>query len=571
VLAGGVPLGPAALAAAPGPGSPPAAPLSWAQTLERLIGDAVMEVLRDAQSGRAVVPAVLAVAERYVSSFHTIDLARPIDSVLGELVTQARQRLAQSADCPPEMLSGLGETNRWNGAQIADDEFRRYFRPKAMAIADAWTSELLWSGLRALGYPDEQVRLVRVLVDARGVVAEPDRSKVASEGLRLGAISWAAWREACGFSEADAPTPEEQAQLLAAFGKSWQQQLEPGEVNRQAGSALVLDSTATETSERATADVAARVPPLTKIVATRTAASTQLPLTADELAEQLAAVEQTTRSRVEEAVEAAFDQALSRAGAKLKNWSRADGDLRALLATVEPRDVAAVLGPAATRRVVADRFADDDERSEDLFAAALVALLLSFRRIARGAYERAARLLGLSIIEPGESADDGAALIAADVERNIDAGEQVLRASLLELADRELFDPLVQPADGERSSLRVPSPVVRRALAAAGGAPVEPGLTGDVEAARGLVFGPTLSRYQPDRLGWRWVYGVELRTHPYLPHLGIDGKVFSGADDEGLRGLAPGGGSAYPGDHYGCLCDWVPVFRDDGTTSDDAA
>lgn len=555
-------------AAGVGPGTPPRAPMTWAQTLERLIGDAVMEVLRDAQSGRAVVPAVLAVAEKYVGSFEKIDLHRTIDSALSTLVEQARTRLAESADCPPEMLRGLGETNRWNGAQIADDEFRRYFRPKAMTIADAWTVELLWAGLLALGHPLDEVTRIRVLVDARGVVAEPDRSKLATEGLRLGAISWAAWREACGFSEQDAPTDDERAQLLAWLRPSRaESELPAGEVNRQVGAAAFVElDTTTETVELEPPRLlrAAELPTLRSLT-TRTAASIVTELDADELAEQLLLIEQSARSRLEEACEAAFDQSLARGGAKLKTWARRDPELRQLLTQVDARDVHATLGPERARRVLASQFADDGDHREELFAAALAALLLSFDRIGRGVFERVARLLQLVIVRDGDPVPESArgVITAAEVERNLAAGAEVLRRSMLDLAQREVFDPVTGPQLGELTDLRVPTPVVRRTLAATGGESVEPGLTADAQSADGLVFGPTLAKYQPARLAWRWVYGPEVRARPWEPHLAVDGRTFSGPSDPGLSGLRPGGGQGFPGDHGGCRCDWVPVFADE--------
>lgn len=565
VIAGGIPLGPAS--GGPfgvAPGSPPAAPATWAQQLERLIGDAVMEVLRDAQSGRAVIPAVLSVAEKYVQSFGEIDLGRPIDAALAGLVEQARTRLAESADCPPEMLRGLGETNRWNGAQIADDEYRRYFRPKAMTIADAWTIELLWGGLRALKYEEALIRRVRVLVDARGVVAEPDRSGLATEGLRSGAISWAAWRTACGFSEADAPTPEERAEILAAIGRG-AQQAQSGEVNRAVGSAPIESVAAEQPAEPAAATVR-RVPRIGKLRVRQAASNAQEGLSGRALAEQLSAIEGTARTRLEEAAEAALDQALTRGGAKLKTWARRDHDLRGLLAAVDARDVPGVLGPERALRIASAEFADDDtRRREDLFAAALAALLLSFGRIASGAAERALRLLGVAVLQPGEAAPAwaSATIPVEEISRNIDGGGLVLRESLLLLADREIFDPVTAPAAGELTGLRVPAPVIRRAMAAAGGASIEPGLAPLEDAAPGLVFGPTISAFAPARLGWEWVYGDTPRARPWEPHLAVDGRVFTGPADPALAGLAPGGGQGYPGDHDGCRCDWLPVYPEE--------
>lgn len=551
--------------ASSGPGEAPAQPLPWAQRLEKLIGDAVFEVLRDAQSGRAVIPPVLSVNSEYFDKFHMIELARPIDKALHELVTQARNRLAESADCPPEMLRGLGETNRWNGAQIADDEYRRYFRPKAMAIADSWTVELLWGGLEALSYDPIKRQRVRVLVDATGVVAEPDIAKYALDAFKAGAIGWPALRRALGFTETDAATQEEIDFVLALYGKAAVGALagpaatgqapagsENSEVNQQAGSA------APHVYELEAPDpVVGRRPSLAKL-RTRTAASIPIKPTGRALAQQLSIIEQQARGRIEEAAEIAFDQALQRAGAKLQTWARRNQDLRAVVAKVPAGEVADVLGAARAKAIADTQFTGADSgqrRREDMFAAALVALLASFERVATAAYGQALDLLDV------EMADEQIAV-------NVAAGSSVLRESMLLLADQRVFDPQQPPTVGEMRALNVPTPVTRRAMAAAGGASVEPGIGPLSDASAGLVFGPALAPYEPQILEWEWDYGSAPRTNPYEPHMEIDGETFSGPDDPALDGVAPDGGPGFPGDHGGCECDWVPVLAD-GEPGDD--
>lgn len=523
---------------------------SWAATLERLIGDAVMEVLNDAQSGRAVIPAVLSVAEKYVGSFDKIDLSRPIDEVLGTLVDQARARVAESADCPPEMLRGLGETNRWNGAQIADDEYRRYFKPKADTIAAAWTAELLWKGLADLGYKAEQYRKIRVLVDATGVVAPPDKTELATTGLKLGALGFAAWRKACGFDEDDAPTPEEQALLLTAFGKGTGQATDPapeGAVDMTVGSGgLVLPEPMA----------------LDPVPLQITAAG---PSTLETLAMSLAEIENETRARIEEACEAALDQMTARVGAKLKSWARADHDLRPFVAGYEARDVPAALGPERCAAIVKARgFSADDggERNEELYAAALLAALNNVDKIHEDGFAQAVELLGGEIVDSENvplSKGKRFQVLRSTITKNLAAARDLLAGLLTKVADSFLFGKVARKI-GESSRLRVPTSVVRRVMAAAGGGAVAESLDATVDALPGLVFGPTLAEHEPSRIGFRWVYGVAARAHPWEPHQRVNGRVFSGPDDDGLAGLAPGGGRGFPGDHSGCRCTWVPVF-----------
>ena len=532
----GVPSGsPVAPGAQPLVPPPPNDPVGFANYIERLIGNAVMEVLNDAQSGRAIVGPVLAVAEKYVKDgFSSISLHRDVDAGLQALVDQARTRLVQAADSSPEMLFGLGDTNRWNGAQIDDTEYRRYFRPLAMDIADSWTAELLWGGLRAENWPAEEIRKVRILVDARGVVADPDLSKLATEGLKLGAIGWAGWRKACGFGEDYAPTPEERAEI-AAFMASGKPPAAAADQGTPPAGASEVQASALPALQ------AASRPPVP-------------------LGRQLLRIEQEARLRLEEACEAALDQALARASAKLRNWSKGDRDLAAVLATLPPRQVLERLGTRRVTQLATDRYETDQQRREDMFLAAILVALAAGRRITANAYAQA-----LAVVNAQRAAAGLAPVVIAaeEIAANVAAAEHVLRESMLDLAERTVFDPVTVPDVGEVTDLRVPQPVIRRTMAAAGGSPVEPGLEADPETARGFLGGPTLQAVTPPVLQFAWVYGSAARRQPFPEHQALDGVVGDGPDDPVFSGsFFSGDGQWYPGDHGGCQCDYETVFGD---------
>lgn len=534
LAAPGVP--PVAGVPAPPPAPRPNDPVGFANYIEALIGNAVMEVLGDAQSGRAIVGPVLAVAKDFVKDgFSKISLARQIDQALQALVDQARKRIAEEGETSPEMLFGLGETNRWNGAQIDDTEYRRYFRPMAMDIADAWTAELLWGGLtsEAYNFPIEMVRKVRVLVDVKGVVADPDLSKNAGEGIKLGAIGWAAWRRANGFSDEDAPTPEERAEIAAFL------------------SAGKVPATGTP---GAPPDGVSDVQQASALPAPVIHASARRPT----LGASLLRIEHDARLRLEEACEAALDQALARAGAKLRGWTRRDRDLALVLTPLDPRAVVDRIGPRRATALAAARYESDQQRREDMFLAAILVALAAGRRITTNAYGAA-----LAVVNEHRAAAGLAPVVIAaeEIAANVSAAEYVLRESMLDLAERSVFDPLTVPNVGEMTGLQVPQPVIRRTMAAAGGAPVDPGLEADPATSTGFVGGPTLGAVTPPRLQFAWVYGSAARLRPFPEHLALDGVVGDGPDDPVFSGsFFSGDGQWYPGDHGGCQCDYEASY-----------
>lgn len=507
----------------------------WAAHLDEMLSAVISEVLGDWQSGRAVQGGVLAIEGKFIEMFgKSIDIGRTIDSGLGELTDRALQRLKESADVAPEMLTGLGDTNRWNGAQIDDAEYRRYHRPHLWAMADDWTSALLWPHLTSLGYSLDAARQVRFLVSTVGVVADPDRREDAEKALKAGAINWPGYRELMKIPEDMAPTPEEQQAIKDFLSASKPAALGPGAgappaevnpVNEAAGSIRL---------------VAASGPGVP-------------------LERQLLAIELRTREALAAAGAVAFDQALNRSGAKLANLARKHKvDVPGSLAGY---DVARHLGRARSRDLAALEFgAIDRARREEMFGRAVDGLRRHFEDIARQGFTSALEVLGITFPVgggEGRSPHTGATFSRAELDAQIDAGWAVLDESLTGWADEVVFGDEPMEDDGPAPS--VPVPVWRRAMAAVGGAAVLPGFGPIREAIGSMVFGRSMERLEPQPTGLVWVYGSPgLRGSVFPEHLALDGLAVTGEDDPQLTG-APWG-SYWPGDHGGCQCEVIPTF-----------
>lgn len=517
----------------------------WAEKLDVMIAEVIGEVIEDWQSGRAVQGGVLALESKYIESFgKAIEVGRPIDAALGELTDRALRRLREVADVAPEMLSGLGDTNRWNGAQISDEEWRRYHRPHLRAIADSWTSEILWPGLVGRGFALVDARRVRINVGTRGIVADPDRSKDAEESLRAGAIGWDGYRELRKIPGEYAPTPAERAEI-AEFLK--------GQSGGGPGSGP--------------AGPPAEVEPVNPAAGSLTSSGRAVAARrARPLGERLHLVEYGTRQALIGAGSVALDAALARGGAMLRNLARKH--LRLEVPGVAAAGVARALNearPGAVAEVLAAEFAGDERaRREALFAAALAALRPRYDEIAGDGLAAVLAELGMTWPEPARPAKSphtGATISQADLAAALDDGWETLDGSLSLYADEVLFgaDP------GDETDRAVPVPVFRRTLAAIGGAAVAVGYealrpTGAValDGSFSLAFGPRFGALEPAAALWEWSYGTAFRVNPFPEHVELDGTPISGPDDPALSG-APWG-SYWPGDHLGCLCDVVPVF-----------
>jgi hypothetical protein len=496
----------------------------YAGLIEDMVGGFIMEVMHDLESGISAVPGVLAVGQDFIEKFKTLSFARVVDRTLIELVNQARLRLAEVADCPPETLKGFGTTNRWNGGQIADDEYRRYFRPKANGIADQLTAHPFRHGLMAVRRTDLMDRLgLRVLVDPSDAVASPDYSKLVLGLLDRFVIGPKGALEVLGLNPSLAPSPAEVAQMIEwkSAGKP-----QPSDNTGRGDQGPPDEAKPVDGDKGSVVHIGqVHLTPLHQLAAAGEPT----------LSDRLFTVEMQTRARLEEACEAALDRAIDRANAKLKNWARKAG-------------VTPPLGFS-----LAKQLADDNPTTkEEMWAAALTALSVAFRRIANDAYVAAQLAIGSSLPK-------------AEITAAIARAEGVLIDGMMELADRNVFQPPMIVDEGEATTLRIPTPLLRRVMAVAGGAlGVGAGLDPDAEAAFGLAFGPLLARLTPEVADLEWVYGPGVRSKHFQPHRELDGGRFTGPTDPGLSGSVFAAFPYwYPGDHQGCQCSWKPVYASD--------
>lgn len=497
--------------------------------LDEMLGDVIAEVVDDWQSGRTVQGGVLAVEGQFIEKFgKKIEIGRPIDQALGSLTDRALTRLKESADIAPEMLSGLGDTNRWNGAQIDDTEYRRYHRPHLMAMADDWTTALLWPYLIGLGWAPSEVRQLRILVGTQGVVADPDRSKDAQEALTSGAIGWDGYRVMRNIPDEFKPSDEEREQIRVFLGKA----AAPG----AGGSG----------------------PPAEVIPVNEAAGSRRIVASAStvDLSTRLQSIEASTRQALAAAGAVAMDAALARAGSKMANLARRHTPTLTL--TGSGLAILQQLPPDARRSIADAEFgADERRRREEMFAAALLLLQRHFTDITTDALHQTLDALGIdwpTSTVPGRSPFTGATISAADIAAAVDSGWNVLDESLTDWADATVFgdDPLEHAPE-------VPAPVWRRSMAAVGGAVVASGFGPIHDHVPGLTSGPRLAILEPPVEGYVWWYGSPgTRRDPFSEHAALDGEPITGPDDEVLAG-APWG-SYWPGDHTGCQCDVVPTF-----------
>jgi hypothetical protein len=175
--------------------------------------EAMIGPVEDLTSPSSVAPFIIRGPAEYLQPqyLRRIDLGRQTADIEAR-IEQRVQRLARGMNLPPEAVLGHQATTYANAAQVDQDTFEDHYEPRARLLADSLTLAYLRPGLIDAGWPPDQVQRLFVWYDAALLVGSPDTDANADAAFDNQAISWAAYRRAKGFSEADAPTEVEQLQ-----------------------------------------------------------------------------------------------------------------------------------------------------------------------------------------------------------------------------------------------------------------------------------------------------------------------------------------------------------------------
>ena len=407
-------------------------------------------------------------------------------------------------------------------------------------MVDALTIGYLHPNLRetatANKYDPAMVDRVVVWYDETAVVGTPDLTSSADKGAELGLISGEAWRRARGWSEDDAPSPEELAMRLAS--------------KAAAGN----DPAATTAALQTLAQMIA--PPRAVLASGRKKTN---------VGKKLAAIDRDLRARLGAAASAAVDRALTRAGNRLKSKA---GVLKEMTRGVAARDAVRRVGPAAIR---AAGMSEDELIGPDAWAELEVQFMTWGATAQDQAVDLAHTLVGYSTVERN----------ALKLRQADDLAEawSWMRDALQGLAARRLYgeDAVAAALLGEFDpTSSVPAGLVRQALAIAGG---EAGLPAATHGSSMYVFtgsddGPLGGIGTGDLIhssllsngvgteGYEWEYGAAYRKSPFPEHEALDGMQFTNFDDGALSAADSWTpfGSFFPGDHDGCQCDFIPIY-----------
>lgn len=169
------------------------------------------QAIRNPGSASAAIPIPLEVPGQWADTVRHLTFAGVLDEKILDLLIGLLTRLARSLNVPAEILTGIGSVNHWGAWQIEDSAIKIHLSPIVETICAGLTEGYLLPGLRAMGLPTEETDGTSYVVwyDPSELVQKPDMAERAVQLHDRVAITDAALREAAGFDEQSAPTPEQ--------------------------------------------------------------------------------------------------------------------------------------------------------------------------------------------------------------------------------------------------------------------------------------------------------------------------------------------------------------------------
>lgn len=563
---------------------------------------AMITPIRNEGDASAAVPMVTEMPGNAIEQVRWIEFSSAFDENAAKIRDELLETLATGLDLPKEVITGMADLNHWTAWTVDANTFRNHIEPHVLELTDALTCGYLRNYLATSGLDPDVLGewLDRVLFwhDPTELVTSPDMSTSAFAAHAQLVISDDALRRYAGFSEADAPSPEEIEIRMVRNTRNWpvnalmafMHALDPTitippvttpntipgiqgtDTTHSGGVVVPLPPVAPSeptppdvpSSSSEVPNVAAPAqpgpPPTPAGVGSITNPVTASGATSNRFAWQMMMIDRELRTAIQVAANDEMRRQLEKLGNKLRRKVARNTTQRNRIALTHNEHVAMMLGPDIVRAsgylTAAGHLQTDWSDLESKFVRMVTAAQ------ARG-LKLAAAFAGLS----AEALALARKANAADVTK----GWEALKSSMDQVADQLTVNP--DPNVDVEAAIASMNPdslvstsIVRQALSIAGGmmgGTLAPDAT-PTGPPTGVVTGPTMADMLSSAgivtSGYEWVHGPSERV--FEPHEDLDGQEFESFTSDVLRndGDWPPVEYFYPGDHDGCLCDAMPQW-----------
>lgn len=172
-----------------------------------ILTEAASIALRDPGSAASLIPIIVTAPAEAIEATKHLTFWTPLDEHSKDLRDEALRRLALGMDVPPEVLTGVAETNHWAAWASDESGIKAHGEPLAASITQAFTAGLMWPTLAEEGVEQHQNFVIGG--DTSAMRLRPNRAKEALELWDRGVLSDAALIRETGFDSTDMPTVEQ--------------------------------------------------------------------------------------------------------------------------------------------------------------------------------------------------------------------------------------------------------------------------------------------------------------------------------------------------------------------------
>ncbi|UDL15871.1 portal protein [Microbacterium phage Pumpernickel] len=165
--------------------------------------------IEDESSASAVVPIIVRGPADLADKLKPIKIERSFDDSMNARSDRVLERILQGLDVPKDTVTGMANVKYSNAIQIDESLYKAHIEPMLLLISDAITNLYLRPYLISQNWNEYDVNRITVWYDPSAVATRNDRAADADSGYEKMAISGETWRRAHGFSQQDAPDPNE--------------------------------------------------------------------------------------------------------------------------------------------------------------------------------------------------------------------------------------------------------------------------------------------------------------------------------------------------------------------------
>lgn len=175
--------------------------------------ETMMTPLQDRESASAVVPAIVRGPSQHLGAMEHMSFSSPLDGQILPLRDSGLQRIAHGMDVEPEVVQGNQNDNHWNAMFSDESGIKLHIKPLLDLLCSAITKQYYRPAITTIGFPNSAE--YAIWPDITDLVVRPNRGPDAVTLFDRRIISANATRKENGFSDDDAPSPEESRQWMA--------------------------------------------------------------------------------------------------------------------------------------------------------------------------------------------------------------------------------------------------------------------------------------------------------------------------------------------------------------------